>query len=330
MIPISYYRDQSIFDFERGNYFSQNFFVGTDSNLSNVNDYKTVNNYFEPITIRNVGDKIKVFSNVCLHRSGLIDINEVGNAPFSCKYHGWTYSSNGEILKTPLDESMRKCGRRLSEIEAVSESGFIFIKPDRDFIGKFNNACRNFGINKTNLFYKASIVHNCNWKILVENVLEPYHISFVHKDSFVPLGLSSVSECEWIDLDIGSYNKVVSRKDSNKYYSHFSAGANLFVSDTNGAIIFVSYFLPISPGKTILFYELWENKSFSERKDYLRKIVREKSIEFTNKVLMEDKQIVEAAQIGVNSSKCNYILSELAEPRVIDFHKKYLKLMGGL
>jgi len=328
MIPVINYTDAKIFELEKEKYFSKNFFVGTDSDLSQINDYKTVTNFFHPITIRNVGE-LKVFSNVCLHRSGLIDIKEHGNAPFSCKYHGWAYSSDGTVFKTPLDHSMAQCGRRLQEITSKCLSGFIFTNPSRNFVNKFLPICEKYINKKSKFFYRNSILHNCNWKILVENVLEPYHISFVHKNSFVEMGLSSTSIYKWDDLEIGTYNEVRSKADESKYYNHLSIGPNLFISDTNGFITFVSYFFPISPSKTLLTYELWENLEVSKKKDYVRRRIQEASIDFTNKVLMEDKEIVEASQIGIEFSKNDHILSEIAEPRVINFHNKYFKTMDA-
>jgi phenylpropionate dioxygenase-like ring-hydroxylating dioxygenase large terminal subunit len=326
MIPNKNYTSDEIFNIEQRLYFSKNFCLGTNSDLLNPGDYKTINSYFEPLTIRNVGE-VKVFSNVCLHRSGLIDIQEHGNAPFSCKYHGWTYGADGELLRTPLDESMKSCNRKLDVIPSKAIDGFIFIKAEDDLETKYGGISGIAGMSKGNFFYRNSILHQCNWKLLVENVLEPYHISFVHKDSFVAMGLSSTSHYSWGENPLGTFNNVASKSDETKYYNHVAIGSNLFVSNTSGAITFVSYFFPISANQTLLVYELWESEKLMLRPGYAREKVRSEAISFSNKVLQEDREIIEAAQIGISHSKHEYVLSEINEPRLLSFHRYYQRAM---
>lgn len=326
MIPIENYTSKKIFDIEKEKYFAKGFCLGTVSGLSKKNDFKTVNDYFEPLTIRNI-DGIKVFSNVCLHRSCLIDIEAEGNHPFSCRYHGWSYNSDGTIKNTPFDDALKNCNRRLKNLESAIFDRFIVINPDAESFKFYSDIENNFPMAGSEFFYKSQMLHNCNWKILVENVLEPYHISFVHKDSFVNIGLPTSSDYEWHPNDCGTYNVVTSKSDKSKFYRHQDVYPNLFVSDTSGLVTFVSYFFPIDVDKTLLFYELWESESLAKKPSYVRKEFKQRSIEFAEKVLLEDRQIVEAAQIGVSKSRHDYILSNKFEQRVIEFHKKYLAIM---
>lgn len=326
MIPLRNYIDTNIFDVERNKYFSNNFCLGTVAGLEKRGDYRTYNNFYIPITVRNVGD-IKVFKNVCLHRSSLIDIAESGNSPFSCKYHGWAYSDFGELSRTPLDPSIDRCNKKLETLPSEIIDKVIFLNSSEEFGAAFLAMQLQHPVNKSHCFYRGSLVHACNWKLLVENVLEPYHISFVHQDSFVAMGLSSTSDYEWGDTGLGTHNRVTSRVDSSKYYAHLDVSPNLFISDTNGYVTFLSYFIPVSVDQTVLHYELWESSELSRRPQYVRKHMQEESIKFTNKVLLEDKELVEAAQIGIRHAAKGYSLSEVVEPRIFRFHEKYLNIM---
>lgn len=326
MIPSQNYIDSNIFDIERNRYFSSNFCLGTLAGLEKKGDYRTYNNFYTPITIRNVGD-IKVFKNVCLHRSSLIDIAESGNSPFSCKYHGWAYSDSGELYRTPLDPSIDRCNKKLEILPSEIIDGIIFLNSSKGFGAAFRGMQLQHPVSKLHCFYRGSLVHACNWKLLVENVLEPYHISFVHKDSFVAMGLSSTSEYEWGETGLGTHNKVTSHSDANKYYTHLDVSPNLFISDTNGYVTFLSYFIPVSVDQTILHYELWENSELSRRPQYVRNQMQRESVKFTQKVLLEDKELVEAAQIGMRHTTQGYSLSKVAEPRIFCFHENYLNIM---
>jgi phenylpropionate dioxygenase-like ring-hydroxylating dioxygenase large terminal subunit len=257
----------------------------------------------------------------------LIDIDEQGQSPFACKYHGWSYGFDGALLKTPLDESLKFCNKKLKTIPSSVQSEMIFINPTKGFLEDFKKSFDEDLISMECFFYRSSILHNCNWKLLVENVLEPYHISFVHQDSFVSLGLTSTSPYEWGENKLGSFNRVKAKNNSNKFYYHQSIGHNLFVSDTDGLITFISFFFPISPNQTLLIFELWESASLSNRPMYVREKLRQEAIHFSNKVLLEDKKIVEASQIGIQHSQKTHTLSPLAEPRIIHFHETYQTAM---
>jgi phenylpropionate dioxygenase-like ring-hydroxylating dioxygenase large terminal subunit len=322
---VNYFSDE-IFELEKKTYFAQNFCLGSTTFLNVNGDYRTFNNYFIPITVRFL-EEISVFKNVCLHRSSLIDIAESGNSPFDCKYHGWAYSHDGSLKRVPLDSSINVCGKKLEKIPSNVIDDLIFINSDHKFENNFKSIFLESGIKKSSCFYRNSLLHKCNWKLLVENVLEPYHISFVHKDSFVPLGLTSTSIYSWRSTPLGTYNIVQSRSDEKKYYSHVDIAPNLFVSDTNGHVVFLSYFIPISVNETILHYELWESPELIRRAKYTRDFVKNESIIFSNKVLMEDKEIVEAAQVGIKHASSVHNLSNAIEPRVIEFHKRYMEMV---
>jgi phenylpropionate dioxygenase-like ring-hydroxylating dioxygenase large terminal subunit len=326
MIPIRNYVNSYIFDIEKNRYFSSNFCLGTVVGLENKGDYRTYNNFYIPITVRNVG-KIKVFKNICLHRSALIDIAESGNSPFSCKYHGWAYSESGELSRTPLDPSVDRCNKKLETLPSKIIDQTIFLNSSEEFVAAFLAMQLQQPVIKSHCFFRGSLVHACNWKLIVENVLEPYHISFVHQDSFVAMGLSSTSEYEWGETGLGTYNRVTSRATPSKYYTHLDVSPNFFISDTNGYVTFLSYFIPVSVDQTVLHYELWESPELSRRPEYLKKKMREESISFTKKVLLEDKELVEAAQIGLRHATEGYSLSKVVEPRIFRFHENYLNLM---
>ena len=67
-------------------------------------------------------------------------------------------------------------------------------------------------INKN--YSSQEIIFNCDWKIAIENALEPYHVSFVHKDTLAPLG---ISDGENIFYDWASIfkDKIKSKKVKN-------------------------------------------------------------------------------------------------------------------
>lgn len=100
-------------------------------------------------------------------------------------------------------------------------------------------------------FYRSELVHDCNWKLLVENVVESYHISFAHPETFVPTGITSASANSNKFKGSSSYFEIenkakhVETGSLSKNYKHAFIFPNLFVSLTAGTVGFMSYIVPL-------------------------------------------------------------------------------------
>ena len=326
MIPISFYHRDDVFEREKTRYFRENFCLGSAALTPKKNSFRTFHEYFEPITVRNVGG-IKIFRNVCRHRGSLIDLAELGIRPFVCGYHGWAYDQNGMLRASPSSGHSSESRVCLKVFPAEEHGGLVFLYPSADLDAQMFEVPDDLRLRDCALFYNGMIRHDCNWKVMVENVLEPYHISLVHAKSFVPMGIRSDSQYEWKRQKFGSVNRVVG-DHGGSYYHHVFFGSNLFVSNTNGGVVFVSYFIPLSPVRTDLFFELWLTPKVLRKPDYTVERVKKTAIDFTLNVLNEDKQFVEAVQAGIRTATNDFLLSDVMEPRVVEFHKSYLSQVG--
>ena len=79
--------------------------------------------------------QVRAFHNVCRHRAYTVTKRESGSsAVLSCKYHGWTYNTYGQLVKAPQFDNVvgfNKSENGLYEVNArVSDSGFIFVNFD--------------------------------------------------------------------------------------------------------------------------------------------------------------------------------------------------------
>ena len=68
--------------------------------IPNPGDYKSLEITGVPILVTRCKDgKVNAFRNVCTHRGAIITEPGIGNkSRFSCPYHGWTYSNNGDLI----------------------------------------------------------------------------------------------------------------------------------------------------------------------------------------------------------------------------------------
>lgn len=79
--------------------------------------------------------QVRAFHNVCRHRAYTVTKRESGSTSvLSCKYHGWSYNTYGQLVKAPQFDNVagfNKSENGLFEVHArVSESGFVFVNLD--------------------------------------------------------------------------------------------------------------------------------------------------------------------------------------------------------
>ena len=149
------------------------------------------------LLVKNQNNKITAFHNVCSHRC-LKLVNEKKNVGklIRCPYHTWSYDLQGKLIAAP----------HIGGINKHKPKGFKFLehglKPIRIHIWhdwifiNLNGKAKKFeeyakplikkfeDINFNKLKYAATLDFgkiNTNWKFLIENFIEPYHVQFVHK-----------------------------------------------------------------------------------------------------------------------------------------------------
>jgi phenylpropionate dioxygenase-like ring-hydroxylating dioxygenase large terminal subunit len=191
-------------------------------------------------------------------------------------------------------------------------------------------------------FHYSHTDHDCNWKLLVENVIEGYHLNAVHSQTFVPTGITSSSAIQWDSGQYTSHVTVLAHnasastqrlqkliKGTRLCYGHMYVFPNVFVSNGNDHIGYIGHFIPTSPEHTRLEWCLFEQPLLRAQTEGVRKAIRDAAIEFTVQTLAEDKAIIETCQVGLKSAKAGYALQNRGdlEARVVDFQSTYMRHM---
>lgn len=122
----------------------------------------------------------RTFYNSCPHRGARLTQNEDEEA-FTCPYHGWEFDRAGKLSKsTGHNCPYPKGSLKLKEVETSKIGGMSFINAQHllktNYIQEINSYSKN-AVFLENITYKVS----CNWKFLVESLLETYHFPFAHK-----------------------------------------------------------------------------------------------------------------------------------------------------
>ena len=163
------------------------------SELEKPNDYLTIDIYDKPIlVVCDEKQNIRAFSNVCQHRSTIIAKGKGNRKLFSCPYHAWSYASDGKLKNAPyMDKEVVKdiC---LPEYKVEIWQGMVFVNLDTEAtplapgLEDLESRYAPYDLEKYRVVYRETAELECNWKLLVENFCETYHLFCVHSQTLEP------------------------------------------------------------------------------------------------------------------------------------------------
>ncbi len=195
-VPYSLYSDPEVLELEKERLFMKDWIiVGREEQIAKAGDYMTLDLFGEPVVIaRNNAGQINAFSNFCLHRGAEISAKGFGNTQeFTCPYHNWLYDLDGQLMGAPHMHhtegfDTKKC--ELPRVRAGSWGGFIFVCFDAEtppldqFIGRFAEEFAFLRMQDCGIGARVEFNLNCNWKFVVENLFDVYHVTTIHAGTF--------------------------------------------------------------------------------------------------------------------------------------------------
>jgi len=333
-------------------------FVGFKSSLENFDDFLTVEVAGIPVVVQNCKGKIRGFKNICSHRHSIIQVEGAGNRPLLCPYHGWAYNENGipnGIPKKPLfkfsKEEIQCLKLQEYRVEFCGSLVFINISDSEEslenYLGDLFPEIEKMSSNFGDLLDVNSMEIQANWKILVENTLESYHVNLIHEETFKKLGAGGMNfsfidnHSVWDATLITQENEGKSAKVHRPFqdreyviegYKHLIIFPNVLISTTYGVSFNLSVIKPLNENTSLFISYVFITKTPSRNdNDSIpsigEKIYRQSLVDFNRKVFDEDKQICEKVQLGVKHSHMSGELSD-EEARVCEFQKKYQKYLS--
>jgi salicylate 5-hydroxylase large subunit len=180
-------------------------YVALEAEIPNAGDFiRTVIGERSVIVIRDQSGEINVVENVCAHRGN-------GNTTgFVCPYHQWRYNLQGDLRGVPfragvkhgddthggMPDDFTTGEHGLTKLKVARRGGVVFasfdhdVEPLEDFLGpeilRWFDRLFN-GRELTLLGYNRQRIPG-NWKLMQENIKDPYHPGLLHT-WFVTFGL---------------------------------------------------------------------------------------------------------------------------------------------
>ena len=159
-------------------------------------DFRTTELLGRPIILWRTGDQIRAFLNVCSHRFCTLTDKCTGHfaGRMKCQYHGWEYDAQGNTCKIPDAPSFRplkkgELGLKEYRCELLGQLVFVTLNDDapalRNYLGPDLTAlCEERFTHEHHITQVVDLVVPCNWKIVIENMLDAYHLECVHPKTF--------------------------------------------------------------------------------------------------------------------------------------------------
>jgi choline monooxygenase len=322
--------------------------VGVLDQIPNNGDYFAFEHLGKPLLIQNQGDRVAAFHNICAHRNSLLARKPKGNMPqIKCGYHGWEYDRDGVACKIPGGEHfkpMKATEFKLDRVRVETIGRLIFVAleentpPLQEFLGDEMYSRLTYTFSDSVKFAASWTVHyDSNWKVLIENTLEDYHITEVHfatAGNTVPYAqIAHTLEEKFVTYENRdprfnnrSSHWLASRLRNDAEYTYFqyiSYPALIYV--TGPVSSHLHLLVPTSPTtcKTEIYLFLGAGKGTLVGKA-LHSLIRRPAIRLAKAFVEEDRLICNDVQKGIQNARFDGVLSK-REERVHSFQEYILR-----
>ncbi|MFK7859592.1 MAG: aromatic ring-hydroxylating dioxygenase subunit alpha [Granulosicoccus sp.] len=220
-MPPSFYTHSSMVPVELDRLFLPGWIcVGRTDEVPKIGDYYTLDILSEPLIVVRCRDaSIAVLSNVCRHRGSQILSGKGNSRRFTCPYHRWSYTLDGELISAPLVDTSPGFDRsscKLPSFKSAQWMGWLFVNLSgdasdlSDSIKGLNPYVRNYHTEEMHTVEVCTERWPLNWKMLAENFMEGYHLTPVHRTTLHPMTPTRLCE------------KIPGGRTFTGYKSHYS------------------------------------------------------------------------------------------------------------
>ena len=195
VLPVEAYTSQSWFDREQELIFSRTWqYSGLAEDISEPGQYISVQAGLNNIFIVMGRDRrLRAFHNICRHRGTQL-LRAVGKTQkaITCPYHDWTYDLEGNLISVPDRErefpDLDLSCKGLLKASVDLWRGILWVHPDPDagsiaeWFGDFENRLAPYSPDELVEWKEGATEHDiaANWKIVVENYIDAYHLAHLH------------------------------------------------------------------------------------------------------------------------------------------------------
>jgi len=304
--------------------------IGLAGDVEEPGDVHPVTILDQPLLIvRGRDAALRVFHNVCSHRGTQLVSDARKCTTIVCPYHAWAYGLDGQLKQTPHAgganvhecEHVDKNRLGLKEVRSATWASLVFVNLSGDAAAleehlqplaeRWNRIDLSL-LRRVADLGQRPVVH-ANWKLVVENFVESYHLPWVHSsmNAFNPMGAhyQILGADHYIGQGVKAHNpndiyagKLKSfpglKKDEQGTGESMYVPTNLILI-TMSDFMFANILIPEAPDRTAERIEMFLIGDDAVNPDLQHE--RQKLMDMLTLVNNEDIGICELAQKGRNS-----------------------------
>ena len=288
-IPAANYLDPARFQAEMQAVFRRMpVLAGPSAMLGKPREYLAIDITGMPVLLtRTKEGVVNAFANVCRHRGMKLcqSRDPLGAPRIVCPYHAWTYDLDGRLVGLPRPEifpGLEKQQLGLVRLPCVEAGGLIWVGLDAGHSPDFTSVTGElaadldaFNMRNLFLFDKAIFKVNANWKLIMDSMLDSYHVTRLHKDSLARFGVDSENMIDRIGPHIrnaahrGNFERarITHRHGEMRHMMVFS-----YIGFPNGILVVSPHYIslgvvrPVAIDRTeIDYYQLYDRPPPDER-----------------------------------------------------------------
>ena len=204
-MPGWYYSDPALFEREKSEVFANGWAcAGHVSEIARPGQYMAVTIGNEPVVVlRDRGNLVRAYSNVCRHRGMALVEGKGKAAVLTCPYHAWSYDLDGNLRKAPYMDNVTGFNAgdcALPEFSVEEWRGFIFVNTGNNaaplfpLLADLEPHVANYRFEERHSTETWFEEWQTNWKALIENFMEGYHLTVTHTTTLDPITPTELCE----------------------------------------------------------------------------------------------------------------------------------------
>ena len=334
-------------------------FVGMTSELSNGQCLCCSVGSTSIVVQRDSSEKPRAFLNVCSHRQAQLCEPGLHSGPLRCPYHGWVYDRSGIPVGIPQKRAFPQVVAeptryRLTEFACDAAGQFVFVRLSsagpslRDYLGSQHDFLTKISDGMATKLDEFRKDISANWKILIENSLEGYHVPAVHSNTFMEIDgmdrapsapkfffqdalhshLEHDADSGWLQRFARVEAKIGKWPCRFEHYTHHFVFPNLTVTSFMGYSFHIQSFEPTAVDRTTVHsrtmgVELQDSSAVGKK---MLEQIHADGHAFTRKVFEEDAGICQKVQAGIRNAVRPPVLGNQIEDRVAHFQRAYAQI----
>ena len=299
----------------------------------------------------------RAFLNVCTHRQAQLCEAGAHAGPVRCPYHSWVFDQEGMPSGIPCRQAFPQVtatpeNYRLSEFACEAVGQFIFVRLAaegldlRTYLGNQYAFLERASAGMSSVMDEFQEEVHANWKVVIENSLEGYHVPAVHTRTFGQIDgmsreeqapvfflddprhsyLEHAADPDWIRRFASAERKIGQWPWRFEHYTHHMIFPNLTVTSFMGYSFHIQRFDPVAANRTRV-HSRTASVSFANGTAVGAKMMERIYADghaFTRQVFAEDGSICRKVQAGLEQATRPAVLGAGIEDRVAHFHRAYL------